>query len=99
MKEDTAMHARVSFYENGSEEAISGFEQVAGQIRQMEGNQGAMLLVDRQSWKAITITLWDSEDTMQRSAEQAKAMRDQVVSQAGLTAGELQNYEVAVDAR
>ena len=93
------MHARVSFYEGGSEDAIRGFEQVAGQIREMEGNQGAMLLVDRGNWKAITITLWDSEDTMQRSAEQAKAMRDQVVSQAGLTAGELQNYEVAVDAR
>jgi heme-degrading monooxygenase HmoA len=93
------MHARVSFYENGSEQAISGFEQVAGQIRQVDGNQGAMLLVDRQSWKAITITLWDSEESLQLSAEQAQEMRQQVIDQAGLTSGGVENYEVAVDAR
>ena len=93
------MHARVSFYEDGSEDAVRGFEQVAAQIREMAGNRGAMLLIDRGSWKAITITLWDSEDTLQQSAEQAQGMRQQVVSQAGLTVRGVENYEVAVDAR
>ena len=93
------MHARVSFYDDGSEDAIRGFEQVAGQIRKMEGNQGAMLLVDRGSWKAITITLWDSEDALRQSAEQAQGMRQQVVTQVGLTVRGVENYEVAVDER
>jgi hypothetical protein len=58
-----------------------------------------MLLVDRQSGKAMTITFWESEQARERSVEQANQLRDQAVSEAGLTVRSVENYEIAFDSR
>lgn len=93
------VHARVSFYDLPAEQAdagIEGFRGVQDSVQQMEGNQGGMLLVDRDGGKAITITFWDSADDLQASSEQANQLRQQVANQAGLSIRSVAGYEVAV---
>lgn len=97
------MHARVSFYEVASggdaAAAVKGFEDAMEPVRQMEGNQGAALLVDRNSGKAITITYWDTEDHLQSSAEQANKLRQEASDTGGLTIRGVESYEVALESR
>lgn len=97
------MHARVSFYEVASggdaAAAVKGFEDAMEPVRQMEGNQGVELLVDRNSGKAITITYWDTEDHLQSSAEQANKLRQEASDTGGLTIRGVESYEVALESR
>jgi heme-degrading monooxygenase HmoA len=93
------MHARVSFYDASTEGVDAGIEQfrdVQANVQQMQGNQGGMLLVDREGGKAITITFWDSADDLEASSEQANQLRQQVANAAGLSIRSVEGYEVAV---
>ncbi len=91
------MWARVSSYEMGSdaklEEGVRGFEGTLDTMRQTEGVQQVYLLVDRTSGKALTVTLWESEDAMRASEETADRLRREV---AGDTLRDVARYEVAV---
>ncbi|HEX2235518.1 MAG TPA: hypothetical protein VHK89_04520 [Actinomycetota bacterium] len=97
------MHARVSFYqlqEGADPEAgVKGFRDSIGTLEAMEGEQGVMLLVDRTTGKAITITLWDTEDNLHASAEQANKVREQASSSGQLSILGVENYEVAIEKR
>ena len=44
-------------------------------MRQMDGYEGSYFFMDRQSGKAITITLWESEEAMQRTEEALRPLR------------------------
>lgn len=93
------MHARVSFYDASTENVDAGIEQFRGvqaSVQQMQGNQGGMLLIDREGGKAITITFWDSADDLQATSEQADQLRQQVANTAGLSIRSVEGYEVAV---
>jgi heme-degrading monooxygenase HmoA len=93
------MHARVSFYDMSSDQAdagIEGFRGVQDSVQKMQGNQGGMLLVDREGGKAITITFWDSAKDLEATGEQANQLRQQVANQAGLSIRSVEGYEVAV---
>ena len=94
------MHARVSFYDASAEGVDAGIEQfrdVTASVEQMQGNQGGMLLVDRENGKAITITLWDSADDLEATSEQANQIRQQVADTAGLSIRSVEGYEVATE--
>jgi heme-degrading monooxygenase HmoA len=95
------MHARVSFYEptHGSnvDSAVAAFQNAVGTVQQMEGNQGATLLVDRTSGKAITITYWDTEDHLRSSSEQADKLRQEAANTGGLSIRAVESYEVAME--
>lgn len=95
------MHARVSFYQLGEggdiQAAVKAFEDSVGVVQQMEGQQGLMLLVDRDGGKAITITFWDTEEHLRSSAEQASTVRQQASASAGLSIQGVENYEVAME--
>jgi serine phosphatase RsbU (regulator of sigma subunit) len=49
-------------------------EQLPG-LRELDGNEGAYFFVDHQSGKAICISLWESEQAMQRSDEVMRPFR------------------------
>jgi heme-degrading monooxygenase HmoA len=95
------MHARVSFYEVASggdaAAAVKGFEDAMDPVRQMEGNRGVELLVDRDSGKAITITYWDTEEHLRSSAEQANKLRQEASDSGGLSIRGVESYEVALE--
>jgi serine phosphatase RsbU (regulator of sigma subunit) len=62
-------------------------------LRQMDGYEGSYFFVDRQNRKAITITLWKSEEAMHRSEE---AVRPLIKEMAGGLANivAVEHYEV-----
>ncbi len=93
------MHARVSTYSGSpeqAEEGIRNFEGLTEGLRSLDGFEGAYLLADRGTGKAITITLWSSEEAAQASAEHARQMRDQAAGGAGMSIDSVDTYEVAV---
>jgi heme-degrading monooxygenase HmoA len=59
------MFARVSSYQfpaDQAEQAVQTFTTAINPLRQLDGAKGAYLLLDRSSGKALTITLWQSEE-------------------------------------
>jgi hypothetical protein len=97
------MHARVSFYQlaegGDADAAVSGFDQSIDAVQQLAGNQGLMLLVDRDSGKAISLTLWDSEESLRSSSEQANTLRERAAGAGGLSIQGVEHYEVVRDMR
>lgn len=93
------MQARVSTYAGTPEqtkEAIQNFEGLTDALRSLDGFEGAYLLVDRGTGKALSVTLWTSEDAARASAEKAKQMRSQAAGGAGMSIESVEGYEVAV---
>ena len=92
------MWARVSSYEFGGddnvEEGVRAFERaISDDDFQMEGMRDAYLLVDRAAGKALTITLWESEEALRASEESADQVRRQA---AGDAVRDVDRYEVAL---
>jgi heme-degrading monooxygenase HmoA len=102
-RRERVMHARASFYQlppgADADAAVSGFDQSVDAVQQLDGNQGLMLLIDRDSGKAISLTLWDSEDSLRSSSEQANTLRERAASAGGLTIQGVEHYEVVRDVR
>lgn len=69
-------------------------EQLMPMLRQMPGIKGAFVLGDRQSGKGISITLWETEDAMNASAQAANQVRAQGVSGTSSALEGVQGYEV-----
>jgi len=95
------MHARLSTYAGAADrldEMVQGFNQTTDQLRQIDGFEGGLVLVDRSTGKAATITFWSSEQAAHASADQADQMRTQVAQAGGLSIESVQTYEVALRA-
>jgi heme-degrading monooxygenase HmoA len=93
------MHARVSTYTGTSEQLdrlLEGIDRVRSELSKLNGFQGAYGLVDRDSGKAMTITLWDSEHSAQASADAANRMRKQAAEASGHTIQSVDTYEVGL---
>jgi heme-degrading monooxygenase HmoA len=71
-----------------AEEAIVHYQDGIPSFREIAGNRGAFLLVDRSAGKAISVTLWESEEAMRRA--------DELRQQTQESGGEVDEYEVAV---
>jgi heme-degrading monooxygenase HmoA len=91
-----AVHARVSSYEGDVDRLIDGFGRQTHLLQQLEGFGGAHLLVDRGGGRALTVTLWDSEEALSASASRAAHLRDEATETAAATIGSVDSYEVAV---
>jgi len=96
----SAMFARVFTYQGPPElidEGIRiGKKQILPQARQLDGFKAVYFLVDRQSGKHLTITLWESEEAMRASEEAANRMRSEDAEAAGATAQSVERYEVVL---
>jgi heme-degrading monooxygenase HmoA len=90
------VHARVSTYEGDVDRLIEGFERQTDLVRRLEGFADAYLLVNRGDGRAMTVTLWDSEQALEDSAARAAHLRDEASETAGATIGSVDNYEVAL---
>lgn len=91
------MYARVSSYQGSPEQVDAAVARVPEQaLREMAGFERAYLLVDRQSGKALTITLWESEAALRESEERANQLRSQIADDLGATGTPtIERYEVA----
>ena len=93
------MHARVTTISGAPDDVDSGianFEANVLPFAQQQG-EGAILLVDRQSGKAIAITLWENEEALNASDAAANALRADAASQMGASeTPTVERYEVAI---
>jgi heme-degrading monooxygenase HmoA len=90
------VYARATTYRGSPEdvqEAIVHYQEGIPSIREISGNQGAFLLVDRSAGKGVGLTLWDSEEAMRASRKGADELRQQAQESTG---GSVDEYEVAV---
>ena len=74
------------------QEQIDHYQEGIQSVREISGNRGAFLLVDRSAGKAISVTLWESDEAMQASRKRADELRQQAQESPGESVNE---YEVA----
>lgn len=91
------MHARVTRYEGAApadvEEALRTKKQVLPtEFGQTEDMKGVVFLVDRQSGTIVVISLWQGEDALRASEDEATRVREEVTGP-GETAS-VERYEV-----
>jgi heme-degrading monooxygenase HmoA len=94
------MQARLSHYTVEPEridEAIRGFEEAAESLRDIEGNVGGYLLVDRDQGKLITLTFWEDQAALTKSEVRAASLRRRAVSGAEGTVEAVYCYDVPLD--
>ena len=97
-KEDT-MHARVTTLETPQDQIDTGIEryrQALSTFDEIPGNTGALLLVDRETGKAVGITLWADEQALTDSREQADRIRQQAADDVGGGIRAVEEFKVAV---
>lgn len=92
------MHARVSTYTGDADRLLEGFQGATGPLEKVEGFSQAYFLVDRANNKAISITMWESEDALLASAAQADELRKGATAPSGSTIDSVAHYEVALTA-
>ena len=95
------MHARVSLFEGdtdaNADTAVEAFCDALDALEQLDGHQGATLLIDRKSRRAVTITYWDTEDHIEASAQAANEIRERASVTGGFSIQEVGQYEVVVE--
>jgi heme-degrading monooxygenase HmoA len=90
------MFARVSTYRmDDPTRLVARFEGVTSPLEEMAGFAGAYFLVDRDGGQAVSITLWESEETLHAGVEQANQMRRDAAAGVALIES-VDQYEVAL---
>ena len=93
------MHARVTRYEGTAPEAIEEtLEKKKGvlptEFGQTEDMKGAIFLVDRQNGTVLVISLWQGEEAMRASEDEATRVREEVTGPDETAS--VERYEVAL---
>jgi heme-degrading monooxygenase HmoA len=94
------MHARVARYQIPSErfgEVVPAFREAVERLKEVEGNKGGYLLIDRDNCTALTLTLWENQAALEASEVAAGRLRSEAVNAVD---GEIQTVdrcEVALD--
>lgn len=93
------MHARVTVLKGSAADAEAGIANFRENVAPFakEHGEGAILLMDRESGKAVAITLWQDEEALRASEERANALRaDATQSMGAADAPTVERFEVAV---
>jgi heme-degrading monooxygenase HmoA len=93
------MHARMTRYEGAAPQSMEETLQakkgvLPTEFGQTEGMKGAVFLADRESGTVVVISLWQDEEAMQASEDEATRVREEVTGP-GETAS-VERYEVAL---
>jgi heme-degrading monooxygenase HmoA len=91
------MHARIGTW-SGTEAELEQWidrsrTQVVPGVRAVPGSKGVLLLLDRASLRALTITLWESEEAMRASEDRRTSLQAGTNAATGATV-ETSRYEV-----
>jgi heme-degrading monooxygenase HmoA len=93
------MFARVSTYEleaGRASEAVNAFAPAIDDIRALAGFVDGLFLVERDGLHAMTVTLWDSLDAMERSRVTASRARSEAAQAASAVVTSSYEYEVGL---
>jgi quinol monooxygenase YgiN len=80
------------------EEAVKIYgESVAPAVKKEQGGVGALLLADRDSGKAVSITVWQDEDRL-KAAQESGFMQEQIAKFTQILIGtpEIESFEIVV---
>jgi heme-degrading monooxygenase HmoA len=96
------MYARTSSW-TGSPEAIEKWAEqaehaVAPMVAGLPGTAGAYFFVDRAGGRALTLTLWESEDAARASDATADQSREKTTAATGVSLDERGRYQVVARA-
>ncbi len=72
-------------------------ERLIPRAREIAGLKGGFWLVDRKTGRAAALTLWESEQALRATEEQANQAREQAAGGAGMTIREVEAYEVVAE--
>jgi heme-degrading monooxygenase HmoA len=92
------MFARIGVYEIPGErmnEAVASFTAALEEISACEGFQEAFLFVDRDDERATTLTLWTTQEAVERSAVTASRLRTDAARAVDGNVISAQQYEIA----
>jgi hypothetical protein len=96
------MWARVTTIEGSPDQADLAVkvaeEDVIPTAKQWQGFSGGWWLLDRTTGRILAMTLWDSEESMNASAEAATQLRTDSTEQIGGKIASVENYEVVAQA-
>jgi heme-degrading monooxygenase HmoA len=91
------MFARVSTYRAGdADKLLEGFGSVTDALEQMDGFVHAHFLVDRDSGKGMSITVWESEQALTDSVAKADELRKQGTQAGGASIESVEHYEIGL---
>jgi hypothetical protein len=94
------MFARVSRFEGspeGMDEALRHVrERVLPEVQRQDGSKGLIALGDRQSGTVLGVTLWEDEEAMRASEEEANRLRDESAQATNQTVANVERYEVVL---
>jgi heme-degrading monooxygenase HmoA len=91
------MFARVSTYRAGeADKLLEGFQSVTEPLQQIDGFSHAYFLVDRASGKAMSITMWESEQALSASAARADELRKQGTETGGGSIESVEQFEIGL---
>jgi heme-degrading monooxygenase HmoA len=90
------MFARVSTYRGDGDRLLQGFADVSGPLEAIDGFSHAYFMVDRESGKGMSITIWDSEKALLDSVAQADELRRKGAEAGGAEIESVQHYEIGM---
>jgi heme-degrading monooxygenase HmoA len=90
------MFARVSTYRGDGDRLLQGFAEVTGSLETIDGFSRAYFMVDRESGKGMSITVWESEEALHASAAKADELRKQGAEAGGGAIESVENYEIGM---
>jgi heme-degrading monooxygenase HmoA len=89
------MHARVSTYRTSDPDSlVEGFRSVTGELERVDGFTHGYFLVDRETGKALSITMWDSEDALLASQAKADQLRQRASEPSRTSIESVDHYEI-----
>jgi len=95
------MHARVSTYQSPPEQLTDAIvdnmkANILPRVFEMDGNRGAIFLIDRETGKHLSITLWESAEAMRASEEKANQVRGDAAQTTSGNVRNVERFEVSV---
>ena len=91
------MFARVSTYRAAdADKLLEGFRGVTQALEQIDGFSHAYFMVDRAGGKAMSITIWDTEDALTASVAKADELRKQGTETGGGSIESVEHYEIGL---
>jgi len=93
------MFARVSTYRAGdAEKLLAGFDNAIDPLEQIDGFSHAYFLIDRESGRAMSITVWKTEEALNASVAKADELRSKAAGEGGGSIQSVDHYEIALTA-
>ena len=93
------MFARTSTWSGSDSEldrwAAHVVDTVSPMVAGLPGNAGALFLIDREAKRALTVTLWETEEAALASDQAAERSRESTVAATGVELLERGRYEMA----